>query len=168
MTTLKSLNTKVFSLMQRRCAFPRHLECWWLFSIFLILKAKSGDFNLFLRLKPCSSAQFAPGVYFWPCERCFKYLHPDANLHPGANLLLLSRWYKFIFTRVQICIRVQFAHMNANYFFFFLQFDREFWYTARFSYYSPAKTGFKKKEPLHSFFSNWKSGWSNTKIIGHK
>ena len=28
--------------------------------------------------------KFAPGVYFWPCERCFK------NLHPGA-------------TRVQIC-----------------------------------------------------------------
>ena len=41
-------------------------------------------------------------VYFWPCERCFK------NLHPGANLLLPSRWCKFICTRVQI------VHMNAN------------------------------------------------------
>ena len=36
----------------------------------------------------------APGVCFLPCERCFKnlqirsvqiYLHPCANLHPGAN-----------------------------------------------------------------------------------
>ena len=42
-----------------------------------------------------------PGV-FWPCERCFK------NLHPGANLLLPSRWCKFICTLVQI------VHMNAN------------------------------------------------------
>ena len=46
-----------------------------------------------VRLKPRSCAQFAPGVYFWPCERCF-------------NLLLLSLWCKFICTRVQIC-RVQ-------------------------------------------------------------
>ena len=63
--------------------------------------------------KPRSCAQFAPeckfapGVYFLPCERCFKnlhpvriapgckfapafevvqiYLHSGANLHPGAN-----------------------------------------------------------------------------------
>ena len=31
--------------------------------------------------------KFAPGtagVYFWPCERCFKNLHPVANLHQGA------------------------------------------------------------------------------------
>ena len=51
--------------------------------------------------KPRSCAQFATG-YFWPCEQCFK------NLHPGANLLLPSRWCKFICTRVQI------VHMNAN------------------------------------------------------
>ena len=49
-------------------------------------------------LKPRSCAQFAPGckfaprVYFWPCERCFKNLHPGATLHPGADLLHLSRW----------------------------------------------------------------------------
>ena len=52
--------------------------------------------------------KFAPGVYFWPCERCFK------NLHPGANLLLPSRWCKFICTRVQIGTRVQIVHLNAN------------------------------------------------------
>ena len=46
--------------------------------------------------------KFAPRVYFWPCERCFK------NLHPGADLLHLSRWSKFICTRVQI------VHMNAK------------------------------------------------------
>ena len=46
--------------------------------------------------------KFEPRVYFWPCERCFK------NLHPGANLLLLSRWSKFICTRVQI------VHMTAK------------------------------------------------------
>ena len=61
--------------------------------------------------------KFAPGVYFWPCERCFKnlhpganckfapafevvqiYLHPDANLHPGANCAherKLSNFYTF-------------------------------------------------------------------------
>ena len=66
-----------------------------------------------LHLKPRSCAQFAnlhpsckfaTGVYFWPCERCFM------NLHPGANLLLPSRWAnlcKFICTRVQI------VHINA-------------------------------------------------------
>ena len=48
-----------------------------------------------LRLKPCSWVQICP------CERCFKNLH-------GANLLLLSRWCKFICTRVQI------VHMNGN------------------------------------------------------
>ena len=32
--------------------------------------------------------KFAPRVHFWPCERCFKNLHPDANLHPGANVLI--------------------------------------------------------------------------------
>ena len=64
--------------------------------------------------KPRSCAQFAPGckfaprVYFWPCERCFKNLHPGANLYPGADLLHLSRWSKFICTRVQI------VHMNAK------------------------------------------------------
>ena len=52
--------------------------------------------------------KFAPGVYFWSCERCCK------NLHPGANLLLPSRWCKFIWTRVQICTPVQIVHMNAN------------------------------------------------------
>ena len=58
--------------------------------------------------------KFAPGVYFWPCERCFKNLHPGANLHPGVNLLLPSRWCKFICTREQICTRVQIVHMNAK------------------------------------------------------
>ena len=47
-------------------------------------------------------------VYFWPYERSFKNLLPDANLHPSANLLLLSRWSKFVCTRVQI------VHMNAK------------------------------------------------------
>ena len=42
------------------------------------------------------------------CERCFK------NLHPGANMLLPSRWCKFICTREQIRTRVQIVHMNAN------------------------------------------------------
>ena len=46
--------------------------------------------------------QICTRVYFWPCERCFK------NLHPGANLLLSSRWCKFI------CIRVQIVHMNMQ------------------------------------------------------
>ena len=46
----------------------------------------------------CTGCKFAPGVYFWPCERCFKNLHPGANLH----LLLPSRGCKFICTRVQI------------------------------------------------------------------
>ena len=27
---------------------------------------------------------FTPGVYFRPCEPCFKNLHPGVNLHPGA------------------------------------------------------------------------------------
>ena len=62
--------------------------------------------------------KFAPGVYFWPCERCFKnlhpgakfapgckfapafevvqiYLHPDANLHPGANCAHERKLYNF-------------------------------------------------------------------------
>ena len=65
-------------------------------------------------LKLGSYAQFAPRVYFWPCERCFK------NLHPGANLLLLLRWSKFICTRV---------HMNAKCL-FSIRFDREFCYIA--------------------------------------
>ena len=52
-------------------------------------------------------------VHFWPCERCSK------NLHPGANLLLLLRWSKFI------CTRVQFVHMNANCL-ISIRFDREF------------------------------------------
>ena len=60
-----------------------------------------------LGLKLGSYAQFAPCVYFWTYEQCFKNLH-GANLHPGANLLLLLRWSKFI------CTRVQFVHMNAK------------------------------------------------------
>ena len=48
----------------------------------------------------------------WPFERCFK------NLHPGANLLLLSRWSKFICTRVQICSYFRggtnYLHPGAN------------------------------------------------------
>ena len=63
--------------------------------------------------------KFAPRVYFWPCERCFK------NLHSGANLLLLLRWSKFICIRVQICSRVQFVHMNANCL-SFIRLDRKF------------------------------------------
>ena len=62
--------------------------------------------------RPCAQfapgCKFAPGVYFWPCERCFK------NLHPGANLLLPSRWCKFICIRLKICTRLQIVHMNAN------------------------------------------------------
>ena len=55
-------------------------------------------------------AVFMCAILIWPYERCFK------NLHPGANLLLLSRWCKFICTRVQI------VHMNANRI-FFIHFD---------------------------------------------
>ena len=32
---------------------------------------------------------------FWSCKRCFKKMHPGANLHPGVILLHLSRWSKF-------------------------------------------------------------------------
>ena len=53
--------------------------------------------------------KFAPGVYFWPCERCFKNLHPGATrmqicpcLRGGANLFSPG------------CTRVQIVHMNAN------------------------------------------------------
>ena len=73
--------------------------------------------------KPRSCAQFAPeckfapGVYFLPCERCFKnlhpvriapgckfapafevvqiYLHSGANLHPGANGAHERKLYNF-------------------------------------------------------------------------
>ena len=45
-------------------------------------------------LHPAPGVQICTRVYFWPCERCFKNLHP-------ANLLLPSRW-------------VQIVHMNAN------------------------------------------------------
>ena len=53
-------------------------------------------------IKLGSYAQFAPGVYVWPCEQCFK------NLHPGANPL-----------------RVQIVHMNAKCV-FSIRFDRRF------------------------------------------
>ena len=33
--------------------------------------------------------KFAPGVYFWPCERCFK------DLHPGANYAHERKLYNF-------------------------------------------------------------------------
>ena len=51
--------------------------------------------------------KFAPGVYLCPCERCFK------NLHPGANLLLPSRWCNFICTRVE-CKTNANLHPGAN------------------------------------------------------
>ena len=70
---------------------------------------------------PRSCAQFAPGckiapgvqictrVYSWPCERCFKNLHPFAPgckfapafevvqiyLHPGANCAHERKLYNF-------------------------------------------------------------------------
>ena len=39
--------------------------------------------------KPPSCAQFAPHVYFWPCNRCFK------NLHPGANCAHECKMFNF-------------------------------------------------------------------------
>ena len=50
------------------------------------------------------------------------------NLHPGANLLLLLRWSKFI------CTRVQFVHMNAKCL-ISIRFDQEFLYIADLFYY---------------------------------
>ena len=46
-------------------------------------------------------------------------LHPVQICTPGANLLLLSRWCKFICTRVQI------VHMSAKYL-ISIHFDRRF------------------------------------------
>ena len=64
-------------------------------------------------LKPRSCAQFAPGykfapgVNFWPCERCFKNLHPvqicsyfrcGVNLFaPGCKLCTWTQTVKFIY-----------------------------------------------------------------------
>ena len=31
--------------------------------------------------------KFTPGVYFWPCERGFKNLHPGANLPPSFEVV---------------------------------------------------------------------------------
>ena len=42
--------------------------------------------------------KFAPRVHFWPCERCFK------NLHPGANAGC----------KCAPIFEVQFVHMNAK------------------------------------------------------
>ena len=66
-------------------------------------------------LKPRSCAQFAPGckpgckfapgVYFWPCEQCFKNLPGfkfalafevvQIYLHPGANCAQERKLYNF-------------------------------------------------------------------------
>ena len=55
---------------------------------------------------------FTPGV-FWPYERSFKNLLPDANLHPSANLLLLSRWSKFICTRLHPGVNCAYERKNV-------------------------------------------------------
>ena len=65
--------------------------------------------NMIFFLKLCSCVQFVPGqictgVLFWPCERCLKNLQPGTNLHPCANLLLISRMMQ-IYTRMQIAHR---------------------------------------------------------------
>ena len=44
--------------------------------------------------------KFAHGVYFWPCERCLKNLHPafevvQIYLHPGANCAHERKLYNF-------------------------------------------------------------------------
>ena len=78
----------------------------------------------------CTPVQICTRVYFWPCERCLK------KLHPGANLLLLSQWCKFICTRVQICSQVQIVHMNAKCL-ISLHFDGGFRYMACLFYYNP-------------------------------
>ena len=77
-----------------------------------------------MSLKLCLYAQVATGVYFWPCKRGFKKLHPGANLHalgwctrlhPGAS---------------------EFVHMNAKCL-ISLCFNREFRYIAELFYYDP-------------------------------
>ena len=69
---------------------------------FNIIYISSNDFTL----KLGSYAQFAPRVYFWPCERCFKNLHPGCKfaptfevvqiyLHPGANCAYERKMFIF-------------------------------------------------------------------------
>ena len=114
---IAGVKSSLTGLEEPLCLFNRRAWCQHVF----IWPPSAPPIDTFIKIqiKPRSCAQFAPGckfapwVYFWSCERCFKNLHSGANLH-GCK-------FAPAFDVVQIYLHsdanlhpVQTEHMNAN------------------------------------------------------